>query len=332
VVFLLGLSWGGSIYPWRSAGVICAILIGALTLAVFVIYEIYVAKQPLVDMKLFLNGQWSAAVVLLGLGAGIYYAFAVVWPQQCAVLYSDPNDTMYVGYISSLVGLGFITGQVLAGLLARQIGKTRYQVMVAYIVGGIFLASAATIEPDNKKTQIALIYIGCVFIGWNESICLSNAAILVQDQRAIGVAGGVAGSVRSIISSISQAVYVAILTNRLTTTVPEQVPPALIDAGLPAASVPDFLAAITAGTADAFASVSGATASIIATGLEAYRQANADAYRTVYLATIAFSGVAIILTWWAPNTDNLMTGKVAATLHHTGGNTAQHDDVNEEKV
>ena len=73
-MFLLGLSWGGSIYPWRSAGVICAILLGALTLVVFVIYEIYVPKQPLIAMRLFLNGQWSAAVVLLGLGAGIYYA------------------------------------------------------------------------------------------------------------------------------------------------------------------------------------------------------------------------------------------------------------------
>ena len=122
---------------------------------------------------------------------------------------------MYVGYISSLVGLGFITGQISAGLLARRIGKTRYQVMVAYLVGGIFLASAATITADNKKSQIALIYIGCVFIGWNESICLSNVAILVHDQREIGVAGGLAGSVRSIISSIAQAVYVAILTNRL---------------------------------------------------------------------------------------------------------------------
>ena len=332
VVFLLGLSWGGSVYPWKSAAVICAILLGALTLAVFVVYEIYVPKQPLITMRLFMNGQWSAAVVLLGLGAGLYYAFAIVWPQQCAVLYADPNNSMYVGYISSLVGLGFITGQVLAGLLARQIGKTRYQVMVAYLVGGIFYGCAATITPNNKNTQIALIYIGCVFIGWNESICLSNAAILVHDQREVGVAGGVAGSVRSIISSISQAVYVAILTNRLSTTIPEEVPPALIDAGLPSSSVPDFLAAITAGTAGAFAAVSGATASIIATGLDAYRQANADAYRTVYLATIAFSGVAVILTWFAPNTDHLMTGKVAATLHHRGANDVHADEKKEVEV
>lgn len=225
---------------------------------------------------------------------------------------------MYVGYISVLIGIGFITGQFSAGLLARSIGKTRYQCMVVFFVGGVFLACAATVTPDNKATQIALIYIGCVFIGWNESICLSNAAILVHDQREIGVAGGLAGSVRAIISSILQAIYISVFTNRLTTTISQEVPPALVNAGLPSTSVAPFLQAIQAGTPDAFSSVQGATASIIATGLRAYKQANADAYRTVYLTTIAFSGIAVILTWFAPNTDHLMTGQVAATLHHEG--------------
>jgi hypothetical protein len=285
-------------------------------------------KQPLMPMRLFLNGRWSAATVLLGLGAGIYYAFAIVWPAQCAVLYAN-SDPMYVGYISVLVGIGFITGQVSAGLLARSIGKTRYQCMVAFFIGGTFLGCAATVKPDNKATQISLIYIGCVFIGWNESICLSNAAILVHDQREIGIAGGLAGSVRSIISSILQAVYISIFTNRLEATIPNEVPSALINAGLPASSVAGFLQAITAGTSDAFNAVPGASSSIIAVGLSAYKQANADAYRTVYLSTIAFSAVAVILTWWAPNTDHLMTGKVAATLHHEARNVVDEKTTEE---
>lgn len=56
-------------------------------------------------MRLFLNGRWTAAVVLLGLGAGVYYAFTIVWPQQVAVLYAN-GDLMYTGYLSLIVGLG----------------------------------------------------------------------------------------------------------------------------------------------------------------------------------------------------------------------------------
>jgi len=85
-------------------------------------------------MHIFENGNWTAAVVLLGLGAGVYYAFAIVWPQQAAVLYAKPGDQMYTGYLSCLIGVGFITGQVLAGLLARSIGKVNNILILISVV------------------------------------------------------------------------------------------------------------------------------------------------------------------------------------------------------
>lgn len=79
VAFLLGLSWGGGVYPWKSAAVISSIVVGSVTLIVFVLYEIYAPiKEPLVPMHLFRNIEWVSAVILLGLGAGVYYAFAII--------------------------------------------------------------------------------------------------------------------------------------------------------------------------------------------------------------------------------------------------------------
>ena len=181
---------------------------------------------------------------------------------------------------------------------------------------------AAVANADNMGTTIALIFLGCFFIGWNESICLANSTILVKDQREIGVAGGTAGSVRAAICAVLVAIYVSIMTNRLGETIPAQVPPAVINAGLPAGSVPAFLAALSVG-GEAFSAVPGITQNILAVGTRAYQDASADAYRTVYLATIAFSGFPCILTWWAPNTDSLMSEKVAATLHHEAGINGQ---------
>ena len=37
-VFLIGLAWGGSVYPWKSANVIATIDVGAVALIVFVLY------------------------------------------------------------------------------------------------------------------------------------------------------------------------------------------------------------------------------------------------------------------------------------------------------
>lgn len=139
IVFLMGLSWGGAVYPWKSAAVISAIVIGFAVLVVFVLWECYAPiKEPLIPMHLFRNGRWVAAVVLLGLGAGVYYAFSIVWPAQAAVLYGN-GDTMRIGYMSTIVGIGIITGQIAAGFLATTIGKTRYQCMAVFLIGGIFL-------------------------------------------------------------------------------------------------------------------------------------------------------------------------------------------------
>jgi hypothetical protein len=159
---------------------------------------------------------------------------------------------------------------------------------------------------------------GCFFVGWIENVCLTLTTVALNDQKEIGTAGGVAGSLRAAISAVSSAVYTAVLSNRLSQTISSEVPSALIKAGLPATSVADFIAAISIGTPAAFSKVAGISDSITAAGLSAYKVANADAYRTVFLTTIAFSGLALVLSFFVPNVEERLTGDVAATLHNRG--------------
>ena len=281
---------------------------------IFFLWEAYAPlKEPLLPMHLFKSGRWLASCVLLGIGAGVYYAFAIIWPMQAAVLYGN-GDAIWTGLASSIVGLAIITGQVVGGFVARQIGHAKLQCTAMFVIGGAFLGCMALSTPDNQNTAIALLFLGCFFIGWNETICLANSTLLVHDQREIGIAGGMAGTIRAFLSAIFVAIYTTILSNRLTSTVSEQVPAAVVSAGLPSSSVAGFIAAISAGTPDAFKAVPGLTDAITAIGLRAYKVANADAYRTVYLSTIAFSVLGIFLTFFAPNTEEFMSDQVAATL------------------
>ncbi|KAF2403745.1 MFS general substrate transporter [Trichodelitschia bisporula] len=318
IVFLLGLSWGGALYAWNSAAVISSLVIGFFILVLFVLWEIYAPlKEPLVPMHLFKSGRWVAAVILLGLGAGVYYAFSIIWPAQVTVLYGD-GDLMKIGFYSVIVGLPIIAGQIISGLVTTKIGKQKYQCMAAFVFGGTFLGAAASGTPDNKNTTMTLIALGCFFIGWNESICLTNTTILVKDQRDIGVAGGLAGSIRSGMCAVLTAIYVAVYSNRLTAEIADQVPSAVLKAGLPQSSLTDYMTALGAGTASAASAIPGLTSQVIAVGARAYKQASSDAYSTVYLSTIAFSVVGFILTFFAPNTEELMSGQVAATLNNEG--------------
>lgn len=68
--FVMGLSWGGSLYAWKSGHVIGMIVAGSISLIAFFCWEIYVPlKEPLVPMHLFKNIQWVASCLLLALGA-----------------------------------------------------------------------------------------------------------------------------------------------------------------------------------------------------------------------------------------------------------------------
>lgn len=109
------------------------------------------------------------------------------------------------------------------------------------------------------------------------------------------------------------------MTNRLASTIPATVPPALTKAGLPASSVADWLDAYTVGTPAAFNAVAGSTATIDAIGTAAYREAVAKAFQTVYLATIAFSCVGLITSFFCPNADKLLTADVATKLREKKG-------------
>lgn len=68
----MGLNWGGSLYAWDSAHVIATIVIGALSLVVFVFWETFMnLKEPLVPMYVFNNRGWVCATLISGIGASM---------------------------------------------------------------------------------------------------------------------------------------------------------------------------------------------------------------------------------------------------------------------
>lgn len=56
--------------------------------------------------------------------------------------------------------------------------------------------------------------------------------------------------------------------------------------------------------------------------MKAYEKATSDAYNTVFLTTIAFSGIGIILSFFALNVDHLLTNTISITLHERNNTEA----------
>jgi len=55
-LFLMGVSWGGVIYPWKSAAVISSMVIGFVLLVILFVYEAYAdLTYPAIPVKFFAN-------------------------------------------------------------------------------------------------------------------------------------------------------------------------------------------------------------------------------------------------------------------------------------
>lgn len=153
-------------------------------------------------------------------------------------------------------------------------------------------------------------------MGYNTDISLGNTIIAINDQRQIGAAGGAAASGRTAVAAICQAVYGVVLSNQKLQQVPAHVVPSVLKAGLPESSIKSLLAALSVGTSAALAAVPGITPEIQAVAVRANLDALGQSYKVVWLVSLAFTGIGVILGVMSPNTERFLVKKVAITLTH----------------
>jgi ABC-type thiamin/hydroxymethylpyrimidine transport system permease subunit len=126
------------------------------------------------------------------------------------------------------------------------------------------------------------------------------------------------------ISSQIASIYVAILTNRLTTNLGE-IPEIAISAGLPASSVATLMEDI-AGSLP-ISTVPGMTDQISAIVVNAVKTAYSQSFQTVFLASIAFGGMAVIAAVFTVPVDDELNNTVAAKLAGAGASDEALNDI-----
>ncbi|KAL5119952.1 hypothetical protein ACEQ8H_002050 [Pleosporales sp. CAS-2024a] len=327
VLFLIGVSWGGQVYPWKSAHVICPIVIGIVTLVSFGLYEQYLCKTtPLMPPRLFTDVGYVAIVVAACIGAMVYYSMTVVWPTLIGTIYT--TDVIKIGWQSSVVGGGVLLGQLVGGLAITYLPKVKIQCIVLAVCTTAFVGSLAALRADTHTFVIVMGTLGCFVIGWIDNITFPGVTLVIAPQD-IGLATGILGSIRALGGAVAQAIYVSILTNKAAIYIPKNVIPAATGAGLPASSLPALFKGITAGR---FTDVPGITPDIIeATGI-AVRNAYVTTFHYIFYASIPFSICLIVACCFVPDMDKFLHNNVAKRLQHMGKLDGQANVDRAEKV
>lgn len=310
-LFLMGVSWGGTMYPWNSAAPIASMVIGAVLLVVLFLWEGFAnLKYPAIPVKFFANRGFISLVCCATVASMFYYSAVLLWPQQVRELFTQ--DVEYGGWLSCTVAASTALGQVCAGAIVKWGGNVRYWLIFSTFAMVGFVSALASLTPSDKGTGVALTILGPFMVGFIELASLALAPLFCAAQD-IGLASGLLASIRSAGGSIAVAVYTTILNNRLTTTIPGKVIPAAEEAGLSSSRMSELLAAVKTRDFSAFPDAVGDAVNA------ALPYAYAQAFKTVYLASLGFGAIAIVGCVFSKDAKKHLTSKVERKMHDGKG-------------
>ncbi|KAJ5155934.1 hypothetical protein N7492_008737 [Penicillium capsulatum] len=328
VLVLLGLSWGGTSYPWNSAHVVGVLVVGFVALIAFALYETYVPlEQPLMPVSILKHRGYTATVCSALVGNMVYYSWSLLWPQAIAALFTtDPIET---GWLSVSIGISVIVGEIVGGVLMKPIGHSKYQLIVTTIFITAFSGAMAAVNQHRQAYGIAFTAVGGFAVGYLEIITLIMCPLYCKPED-IGLASGFLGAAKQVAGTIATAIYAAILNNGVADNLPVDVSKAALDAGLPKSSVAQLVKAVSEGAASAM-EVPGAGEKVIAAATEAAKTAYAHSFRTVFLVSIAFGSLSMIAALGSVSVDDKLNNVVAAKLSGAGASQEELTIEMEEK-
>ncbi len=213
---------GGSITAANPNGVINGwgywlvwVLLGAgiAMLAIFAVLELYVVKDPVLDLRLFATRDFGIASVVTWVVRGIVFGSFLLIPiflQQF-----QGNTAVYTGLVLMAQGIGSIIGIQTGSRLYDRIGP-RYLAGtgLAILAGATFLLIA--VKPDSGvRFFVPILFLRGVGFGWS-NLPLQTVAIGAITGRALPKANSLYNASAQIFSSIGTAVVTTILVQRAT--------------------------------------------------------------------------------------------------------------------
>ncbi|EXJ75055.1 uncharacterized protein A1O5_01751 [Cladophialophora psammophila CBS 110553] len=311
---LLGISWGGQRYPWKSGPVIGTIVSGGVGVVILLIYEEkFAGDEPLIPMYLFRNRGFVTMTMCSSSGSMVFYALSVLWPGQIHALFTQ-SPTL-IGWLSSTLTSGNVIGQLGAAMLANRIRYAKQQVIFCSLVFTALVGGMAVIDQNREAMAVAFTLLIVVAIAWMEILVLSGGPMMVHESD-VGISSALEMMLRNFFSTIAISICVTVYTNKLTSNLASYVADAALASGLPQSSLPSLFTAVGGSDPSAIKAVPGMTPSILQAVSDGTTTAYVKSISMVYLISITFGGLMIISAFLTPAFDDKSTSRIARRLQN----------------
>lgn len=227
LMLLLGLDFGGAVFPWNSAKVIALIVVGIAMLGVFIWSEAKLARHPLIPLNLFRDKSNLAS-----LGVGFFHGLAFMPGEYYIPLYlqavKQATPVRSGVLLVPLIVATALTG-VLTGVIIHKTGKFRELIWAGTTI--LCLANGLFIMLDENTSLSEIIGLTIIF-GLGSGMLFEPPLIAIQSrslQENVATATSTFSFVRSVALAISVIVGGVVFQNSM-----NQQADRLAQSGLPA--------------------------------------------------------------------------------------------------
>jgi EmrB/QacA subfamily drug resistance transporter len=293
---LIGLTWAGITYPWGSVQVIGALVIGALLLVAFALWENH-AAEPVLTLHLFESRAFTVAVILSFLvGIALFGSLTFLPLYGQGVLGYSAQDA---GLVLSPLMLGFVLGSLVGGQLTTRTGRYKAQTVIGMTIGvvGMFLLSRLSASSSFSQALIAMVVTG-VGVG----AVFPTLSVVVQSAfpyRMLGTANAARQFFNNLGAVMGVPVMATIVIETLKNELPRHLPSGsgarLADAATSGAQ--GLIAGQNQGLTEAFGKLPPALAHQV---LNAVRVSLATGIERAFLLGTALAALGLIATLFLP--------------------------------
>ncbi|KAI9791385.1 MAG: hypothetical protein M1816_003952 [Peltula sp. TS41687] len=311
-LFLAGLTWGASQYPWRSVHVLAPMLVGLFIIFLFVCWEMWGAKYPMFPARLRRSTRAIIAIFVISCVSGAnFFTLLLSWPTQYSLMYADNKSPVSIGTGSLPISYCILGGSVIVLTLISFMRKRVRLIMIIscmiMIAGNGALAAA---KLDNLNGIYAALVFAALGTGAVIVPCSIIASIICPDDL-IGTSIAATIALRIVGGAIGYAVSFTIQTQKFTKAAPTIIGEAAVRAGitdpLQIRQVIVLLASNLPERVRGFVQTDEAWQALVYAG----KQAQAQSFPPTYYVAIGFGAVALLAAFFLPDISEFMDGHVA---------------------
>tara|TARA_R110002003_G_scaffold206_27_gene15921 strand:- start:798 stop:1481 length:684 start_codon:yes stop_codon:yes gene_type:complete len=218
--------------------------------------------------------------------------------------------------MSGTVGGAIAFGQVIGALTVRW-GWGHWQLRISSLAMCAFIGAMASCDVSTRDRGIVFTTLGSFAVGIIEVIAIIAVPFTVPPED-LGLASGVLGSCRSVLGSIALAIFSSILNTKKTQEITPRLRAVAQAEGLSSGSTAAIIKAGVASLVATFTKIPGVNSANVGKFIKALQDGNVVAYHTVFYASLAFGGFAVICAFCTKSFNEHFTEKVDRRLQGAG--------------